>query len=265
MNTILLKCRKHNNWPALATVLEIIHNWEGSLAAHLNHLRLCFPNRTQEEGKATLQLLTYVLKSLFPDEIIEDKQTLIYMILNYWDTRHLPVYMLSDFIIDHLDILAPILGVILCENPTEFPLCVHFDTELYLHVTKAYLGVIENTYTKGKDKESELRLLSGIKQNLQKGIGEKDHISFRLTKASQRGEKEIAFTCGHHFSLSNFNSNILPEFQERVKLIMESNPILLQLFFSEYKQKNMNLSCPVCLYNHLQKVRHHQKVLTWEL
>jgi len=268
---MLTRARQWLNWDSMATIYTTRDQWDGAIHAKLTQIRLHFEETLEqklEEANAVLSMLSFLNEDVFTDEEIQNRDVLLYQVLEFWKQEELPVAPLSRYVLLHLNVLAPLFGQLLRKNTsTDHPFCVKFGLQVHLHITKTCLEQIKLNYSKEKqDKPPEERLWTEIKDNLYKDLNKKDKIVLNLenTPPSKTDLKDYAFTCGHHFSRSRFLEDILPHFQEKVAAFSNPLPITTRLMVLDYQQPEIALACPVCVYNDLRK---KQKVTRekWEV
>lgn len=72
------------------------------------------------------------------------------------------------------------------------------------------------------------------------------------TNKFSSGENDtVTFSCGHHHTLSAFQTNLLPLFNESMSVLSYSLPHTTKLLLSEYHANVTNAACPKCLYTEI--------------
>jgi len=256
------------NWDAMDTIYQALDHWDGVIHARLTQIKLFYCDDVTETVKAVIKLLEYMKEEIFCDEKKSNKDTLLYQILEFWQAVKLPVRELSKYILSHLSVLGPILGLILRRSRTvENPFCVKFSLKVQLLITKSCLDQMKTNYYKENQQKmvTDNQLWSEIKEQLTKSIDKKDKIIINCLEpslVSSEITKDYAFTCGHYFNKFKFNEVILPTFYKKMSTL--PLPMTLHLMSFDYQQTETSLACPACVFNELRK-KHREPSERWEI
>lgn len=68
-----------------------------------------------------------------------------------------------------------------------------------------------------------------------------------INKFSSGENDTVIFSCGHHHTLSAFQTNILPLFKESMNMLSYSLPHTTKLLLSEYHANVISAACPKCV------------------
>uniref|UniRef100_A0A6B2KZA5 RCC1-like domain-containing protein n=1 Tax=Arcella intermedia TaxID=1963864 RepID=A0A6B2KZA5_9EUKA len=267
-HVMLSRAKQWKNWNAVSTIYETQGKWDGAISARLMQIKIHYGKSIDTLVSSTLALLQHLKDELFGKLAlsINNKDELLYPVLEFWKENKLPMAPLSKFVCSNLDVLAPILGEILKNNKAPNPFCVNFDLKVYVHITKKCMETTRNAYLHGsQDKPPEDRMWTQIKNNIAKDLDKKDKILLDPEHVPRSAhEKDFMFTCGHSFTREKFYSEIIPTFEDKTQQFSHPLPITTRLMVMDYQQHQISLSCPVCAYNELRK---NQKTIhkKWEL
>lgn len=68
-----------------------------------------------------------------------------------------------------------------------------------------------------------------------------------INKFSSGENDTVVFSCGHHHTLSAFQTNVLPLFKESMNMLTYSLPHTTKLLLSEYHGNVISAACPKCV------------------
>lgn len=74
-----------------------------------------------------------------------------------------------------------------------------------------------------------------------------NNISSSINKFSSGENDTVIFSCGHHHTLSAFQTSVLPLFKESMNMLSYSLPHTTKLLLSEYHANVMSAACPKCV------------------
>eukprot|EP01130_Rhizamoeba_saxonica_P000173 TRINITY_DN10170_c0_g1_i1.p1 TRINITY_DN10170_c0_g1~~TRINITY_DN10170_c0_g1_i1.p1 ORF type:complete len:1458 (+),score=309.36 TRINITY_DN10170_c0_g1_i1:148-4374(+) len=260
-NIILEKANQWGNWEAAAIILEEIGNWSSSVSSRLLQIDANTDNPEQKE-KALIRLFEYITTCLFVDEEIEDKEIIILKILKYWSENELSHSLLSQFILDNIELLGPDLGILLENSDDAYPLCVDFPSEIYLQITKVYLRTMEenfNSSQRKKDIISDSNYWENIMANITNKLHQNRYIKLDVQFISDEEGDNLVFTCGHIYSGPEFDNYIYPQFQHKMNRI--AYPVTSELLQLNFLQKFVSSACPKCVYKSISSSKDEE----WEI
>ena len=208
------------------------------------------------------------------------KIKLVLLLLSFWKKFDLSVQVFEEYLKVYMHSLSPLFCSIIKRKDSlskkdlffdgekmevkENPLLLSFSPSLYISILKNGIEIKKRETERNKINVPSERLWEGIKTNLAKEISGKNNNKISISSLpflysnksssnppkrnqTESPKKSIVFTCEHHFEMDNFNQ-ILNELKKKIENHLI--PISLQILFSEYKQSNqINLSCPICLFN----------------
>ncbi|KAG8181594.1 hypothetical protein JTE90_013556 [Oedothorax gibbosus] len=67
------------------------------------------------------------------------------------------------------------------------------------------------------------------------------------SRMNANGYDAVLFSCGHHFTYPNFQTNVLPQFMESTHSLLNSKPHTIKLLLSEYDENVITAACPKCV------------------
>jgi hypothetical protein len=106
---ILSRARQHKDYQALATLYELDKNWISFVIARLDFIA----TYSSTNYESVLGLLDSLEKRLFSSEDFNDKENVLYAVLDFWKRRQFPAEPLEKYFRSKIEFFAPTLGSIM--------------------------------------------------------------------------------------------------------------------------------------------------------
>ncbi|EFC50569.1 hypothetical protein NAEGRDRAFT_77840 [Naegleria gruberi] len=297
-------CLKLHNKSVLALIYEKDEMWIDALCCKLVQLKENFKIVLQEPTMMENLLKQFYTifdryltnKSNELDE--ETKLKMLEKLFNFYCSLSLPVSKLEDHCLRNIHIIGDTLSLLLLlpsQNNASGSILkknLKFSHQFYLKITQSYVRNVKR-HEKEEEKASK-NLLQQIFRNMEKDLYKRNYISItqsEISRLHQQDEKLVVFTCGDHYTRTNFTNNIIPEFKNRTsQLISVMSSDLNKKVFNlatdyilkdyqnllEERCMHTNQACPICVFNFflknekakVQKLKpqatrmfHHQQIL----
>lgn len=272
------------DWTALTTIYHDAQQWSQALECAL--LGCTSDNASASTAgeviKTYMDLFVSANKNHHSYSFVMCGTQMMTCLFSYWKTRGFSFTLLEGILGEHLSTLAYILSLFVGHNPA---LASGVSIEFHMKVVKevqCQIGsglpkpsdIIMSSHSKDRKVVVEMsdrdeRLWSEIRRNLFGSLhkGTSVHISEQTLASLEAQVKEtpnhelhppeaiVAFSCGHSFLESQFQTKIVPEFVERAHSFFPV-PIhqTLKHLQSHYKQSQFYLcACPYCVFQYLRK------------
>jgi hypothetical protein len=283
-------CQDWEDWDSMATVYTKGEQWPQALECSLKSLACCGSVATTDKDSIVHIFQTYLQKLIsetenyHSTEFVTKGLQMLNGLICHWETQGMELSVLEDILMKDLTILSFPLSLIIRETK-------RFSFGFHLKVAKEVVDQIMKGSPKPEDlvavkslpgpsetkphKEvtnegllSDSRLWAEVMRNLSKDIHKSS--SFMLTGSSllafnqetgastdeMQKRNVIAFSCGHAFTETQFESHVLIEFIERVQNFPVPIPeTLFQLQNCYNKLAHYPLACPHCVFQYLRQLQ----------
>ncbi|KAG2391831.1 hypothetical protein C9374_013316 [Naegleria lovaniensis] len=283
-------CLKFNNKSVLALIYEKDEMWIDALCCKLVQIKENYSEymkHTKDNDNAT-SIIDNTLKYYFTifdryltnktnDLDEESKLKILEKLFTFYYNMQFPTSKLEEHCIKNIHVIGDILSILLLlqntssVNSQALKKNLKFSHNFYLKITQSY---VRNVKRNERDEERSIRnLTQQILRNMEKDIYKRNHITVSnsdIAKLSQQSQDDriVVFTCGDHYTRSNFTSNILIDFKNRVNQLVLAMPsetnksivntateIILKDYQNMIEERSLhtNQACPVCVYNFFLK------------
>lgn len=259
---VLQRAALLGHWDAVAALHELAGDWHHAFSARIRGI-LSQELESGNESQAVLDLVEKALSQISASDSAGGLSALR-RLFDFWEVRRMPFQLLTDFIAKHSQELSPALAQLILQSEggaAEDPSWLRaLPPESRLRIIQGALVSMHDEGAKAAGEVPLSTLWSEIWTNLPRDAGKRDVLvlsSADIAQLSQQQQQQqeadaresVAFTCGHQFSRRDLNSIILPQFQRLVTSLSTPLPLTAQLAVAEYKQRSIQLACPVCLFN----------------
>ncbi|XP_064397834.1 uncharacterized protein LOC135344542 isoform X2 [Halichondria panicea] len=296
MSALLWQCQDWQDWESLAKLYDIEHQWPQAVSCSLNVLVQTKNQENVKRRAPSLvehYIQKFLLEERDPLslEFIQDGLIFLQNLLSSWKKLCLENSLLEHILRKHVTSLSYSLSLIL--RSTEYNvLSLDFHLFVASHLVSSVskgnpspetiLSSSSTTENDAKPKQlvietsiGDCRLWVEVLRNLAKDLSKNSSIVLtentlngvikmrqrKLSSTTNSIDNEqqhliIAFTCGHTFPLSRFQSKIVPEFVDRVQEFPLSTPVTLKYLQLHYKMSgHVPSSCPHCVFQYLRKIQ----------